>query len=91
MCAMTQSSIEPQLGRVCWGCGSIVFGGVVSLLLAACARRFEDRRLTPTAWGCRPCGTKKKFELIGREKYFTCKVMCEHCVLLHHQQTQPLS
>ena len=65
MCAMAQSIIEPQKRRVWWGCGSMLFGGVVDLLLAACARRFEDRRLTPPAGGCRPFGTKKMFEVIG--------------------------
>ena len=51
---MTQSIIEPQLGRVLWSCGSIALGDVVSFLLAACAHSSRDRRLTPTAWGCRP-------------------------------------
>ena len=58
MFAMTQSTIEPQLSRVCWGCGSIVFSGVVSLPLAACALRFEDRPRQPTAWG-RPAGLRQ--------------------------------
>ena len=53
-CAMTQSIIEPQLGRVSWNCGSIALGDMVSFRLAARARGRMYRRLTPTAWGYRP-------------------------------------
>ena len=65
MCATTQSFIEPQPGQALRGCGSIVFGGVASLPLAAWRAPKKTGGSRRRHRAVVPVGTKTVVELIG--------------------------
>ena len=62
VCHGTELQPSRHLTRLGSSCGSIEFGGVVSQLLAACARRFKTGGSRRRQGAAVPIGTKKMVE-----------------------------